>query len=128
MKIINAVQPQLPISSEFPLLTDPLESLKQQRLRELIDALESSGPTPIVCAVLLGIPCPEMMLSNEDMVVKVRVDWMDYGPWSNGLPATHFRVDVKRAGAYGSSKETRHVSTEAAAALIVSALAREEEQ
>jgi hypothetical protein len=122
VKIINAVQPQSPISSEFPVVSDPLESLKQRRLCELIDALESSGPTPEVCAALVGFRDPEILFSSNDVVVKVRVDWMDYGPLSNGLPATHFRVVVRRDGAYGPSDESRHVSADQAAETIAMAV------
>jgi hypothetical protein len=123
VKIINAIEPQVPISLEFAAVSDPLESLKQRRLCELIDALESSGPSPEVCAVLIGVRDPEILFANNGVVVKVRVDWMDYGPLSNGPPATHFRVVARRDGVDGASDESRHVSTEEAARAIASALA-----
>jgi hypothetical protein len=122
VKIFNPIQPQLPITAEFPVVADALDSLKQKRLRELIGRLESNGPTPEVCGMLLGTRDPEILLINNSVLVNVRVDWMDYGPLSNGLPATHFRVVVRRDGAHGRSDESRHVMTEDAAEAIANAL------
>ena len=68
-----------------------------QMLLDLLNHLEADGNAPLVFA---QIYCHEMWLSPANQynraMVKIGVDWPDYGPLRDGLPAMHYRLQISR--------------------------------
>lgn len=70
-------------------------------LIDLVDFLEEDGPAPLTFA---HISQHEIWITAANQynraMVKITVDWPDYGPLHDGLPAMHYRLQItRRAGA-----------------------------
>ena len=101
MRIINLNHPESH-AIEPPLVKmasseDRLEALKGRKLLELVRHLQAQGPAPQVCGSLVLRHELWLMTYNlaNQVLVKVWVDWQDYGPLFDGLPVAHYRLQFK---------------------------------
>ena len=118
MRIYSAMGPQLPFSSQIPTSSDPVESLRWQRLRDLVLGVEAAGDQR---AEVVGVyVAPEIWLSKKALLVKVMVDWKDYAPLVDGFPEMHYRIVVQQDD--NPKNELRTNSTGEAVRIIASAL------
>jgi hypothetical protein len=121
MQIINPLDSESK-DIEPPLVkmaasNDRLVALKGRKLLELVRHLKAQGPTPGALGSLL---LSELWLQSSRASVQVWVDWQDYGPMCDGLPVTHFRLQLKRENAI-VSQEARTASLEEAEQFILQA-------
>lgn len=74
--------------------SDALQALRGRLLLELVRGLEEAAGPRVVAILILR----ELVLSVGSRVaspvVRVGVDWRDYGPLRDGLPIAHYRVRI----------------------------------
>src|SRR5262245_10775989 len=100
---------------------DRLQAAKGQRFLELVKHLQSQGPAPTACGLIV---LDELWLTPANRAnrasVRVWVDWLDNGPLRDGLPAMHYRLQAERPGA-SLSRDTRAKTPEEASQAIFEA-------
>ena len=97
---------------------DRLEAFKGQKLLELVRYLQVQGPAPRACGHLM---LKELWLTPynaaNQVLVKVWVDWQDYTPLRDGLPAAYYRFQIHRGNA-PLSRDARAATPEEAEQVI----------
>lgn len=105
VKILNLLSPQEPdVKPALRLLGntgDRITARKMQMLVDLVGFLEEDGPARLAFAHIYQ---HEIWLTPANQynraMVKITVDWPDYGPLRDGMPAMHYRLQItRRAGA-----------------------------
>jgi len=78
---------------------DPLTAVKWRALLELVRVLRDDGRHPQAIGFILN---DEMTIHPRNQAnratVSVRVDWYDFAPLQDGVPALHYRLEIGRRG------------------------------
>jgi hypothetical protein len=100
MQIKNLLNESQSIEDELLLMTsngERLEAFVGPKLLELVRFLQARGPTSVAWGQLME---RELWLNPANSppaaLVRIWVDWVDYAQLEQGLPKTHYRLQIKR--------------------------------
>jgi hypothetical protein len=96
---------------------DPVRAACGRMMLELMDYLQSRGPTPQASAIFFRNVL-SIGLRTPTRGVRVWVDWQDYGAVRDGLPVMHYRVDVDRPDSKLSENHRANTMVEAACLIL----------
>jgi hypothetical protein len=76
---------------------DRLEAFKAQKLLDLVHYLHDQGPEPqIYCHLYIMVLRLSLFVPGKRGLIKVWIDWQDYGVVQDGLPEAYYRLQIMR--------------------------------
>ena len=100
---------------------NPSQALRGRRLLELVGRLEECPGPRAVGNIILDELHIAAGSRETSPVVRISVDWPDYGALRDGLPVSHYRIRVERPNAV-LSEESRTPDADEAGRMIVRVL------
>ena len=125
MRIVDLLNMTHPIADRLSELASTGEAVQAQKGRMLLDvvrSLESQADGEEVYGAIY--PGDELWLSASNVTAQLSVDWFDYAPTPDGIPAMHYRLRVKHGGS-ALTDEARPQSAEEAGRIVQRAFRRQ---